>query len=36
MQSLFADKGPQAVRDFTRAMLGDVGNMPPLPDFPDY
>ena len=30
-------KGPQAVRDFTRAMLGDVGNMPPLPGiFPDY
>jgi putative SOS response-associated peptidase YedK len=24
-------KGPQAIRDFTRAMRGDVGNMPPLP-----
>ena len=30
-------KGPQAIRDFTRAMRGDVGNMPPLPGvFPDY
>jgi hypothetical protein len=30
-------KGPQAIRDFTRAMCGDVGNMPPLPGvFPDY
>jgi putative SOS response-associated peptidase YedK len=30
-------KGPQAIRDFTRAMNGDVGNMPPLPGvFPDY
>jgi putative SOS response-associated peptidase YedK len=30
-------KGPQAIRDFARAMLGDVGNMPPLPGiFPDY
>jgi putative SOS response-associated peptidase YedK len=30
-------KGPQAIRDFTRAMFGDVGNMPPLPGiFPDY
>jgi len=30
-------KGPQAIRDFARAMGGDVGNMPPLPGiFPDY
>ena len=30
-------KGPQAIRDFARAMRGDVGNMPPLPGvFPDY
>jgi putative SOS response-associated peptidase YedK len=30
-------EGPQAIRDFTRAMLGDVGNMPPLPGiFPGY
>jgi putative SOS response-associated peptidase YedK len=30
-------KGPQAIRDFTHAMRGDVGNMPPLPGvFPDY
>jgi len=30
-------KGPQAIRDFTRAMWRDVGNMPPLPGiFPDY
>ena len=30
-------KGPQAIRDFTRAMHGDVGNMPPRPGvFPDY
>jgi putative SOS response-associated peptidase YedK len=30
-------KGPRAIRDFTRAMRGDVGNMPPLPGvFPDY
>ena len=29
--------GAQAIRDFTRAMLGDVGNMPPLPGiFADY
>ena len=29
--------GPQAIRDFARAMFGDVGNMPPLPGiFPDY
>jgi hypothetical protein len=24
-------KGSQAIRDFTRAMRRDVGNMPPLP-----
>jgi hypothetical protein len=30
-------KGPQAIRDFARALRGDVGNMPPLPGvFPDY
>jgi putative SOS response-associated peptidase YedK len=30
-------KGPQAIRDFTRAMRSDVGNMPPLTGvFPDY
>jgi putative SOS response-associated peptidase YedK len=30
-------KGPQAIRDFTHAMHGDVGNTPPLPGvFPDY
>ena len=30
-------KGPQAIRDFARAMRGDVGNMPALPGiFPDY
>ena len=30
-------KAPQAIRDFTRAMRGEVGNMPPLPGvFPDY
>jgi putative SOS response-associated peptidase YedK len=30
-------KGPQAIRDFTNAIRGDVGNMPPLPGvFPDY
>jgi putative SOS response-associated peptidase YedK len=30
-------KGPQAIRDFARAMRGGVGNMPPLPGvFPDY
>jgi putative SOS response-associated peptidase YedK len=30
-------KSPQAIRDFTRAMRGNVGNMPPLPGvFPDY
>ncbi|MGA8715668.1 MAG: SOS response-associated peptidase [Roseiarcus sp.] len=30
-------KGPQAIRDFARAMRGDVGNMPPLSGvFPDY
>ena len=30
-------KGPQAIRDFTRAMRSGVGNMPPLPGiFPDY
>ena len=30
-------KGPQAIRDFTRAIRGDVGNMPPQPGvFPDY
>jgi putative SOS response-associated peptidase YedK len=30
-------KGPQAIRDFARARLGDVGDMPPLPGvFPDY
>jgi putative SOS response-associated peptidase YedK len=30
-------KGPQAIRDFTRAMHSDVGNLPPLPGvFPDY
>src|SRR5271165_3711485 len=30
-------KGPQAIRDFARAMRGDVGDMPPLPGvFPDY
>jgi len=30
-------KGPQAIRDFTRAFRGDVGNMPPQPGvFPDY
>jgi hypothetical protein len=23
-------KGPQAIRDFARAMRGDVGNIPPL------
>src|SRR5271167_3420595 len=30
-------KGPQAIRDFARAMRGDVGNLPPQPGvFPDY
>ena len=30
-------KGPQAIRDFTRAMRSEVGNLPPLPGvFPDY
>jgi putative SOS response-associated peptidase YedK len=30
-------KRPQAIRDFARAMRGDVGNLPPLPGvFPDY
>jgi putative SOS response-associated peptidase YedK len=30
-------KGPHAIRDFTRAMRADVGNMPPLAGiFPDY
>jgi hypothetical protein len=30
-------KGPQAIRDFTRAMRSKVGNLPPLPGvFPDY
>ena len=30
-------KGPQAIRDFARAMRSDVGNLPPLPGvFPDY
>jgi hypothetical protein len=30
-------KGPQAIRDFVRAVRSDVGNMPPLPGvFPDY
>jgi putative SOS response-associated peptidase YedK len=29
--------GPQAIRDFVRAVRSDVGNMPPLPGvFPDY
>jgi hypothetical protein len=29
-------KGPQAIRDFARAMRSDVGNLPPLPGvFPD-
>lgn len=30
MQPLQHHQGPQAIRDFTRAMRGDVGNMPPL------
>jgi putative SOS response-associated peptidase YedK len=30
-------KGPQAIRDFARAMRSDVGNLPPLLGvFPDY
>jgi putative SOS response-associated peptidase YedK len=30
-------KGPQAIRDFARAMRSDAGNLPPLPGvFPDY
>jgi putative SOS response-associated peptidase YedK len=30
-------KGPQAIRDFARAMRSDVGNLLPLPGvFPDY
>ena len=30
-------KGPQAIRDFARAMRDTTGNLPPLPGvFPDY
>ena len=30
-------KGPQAIRDFARAMRNTTGNLPPLPGvFPDY
>ena len=30
-------KGPQAIRDFTRAMRDTTGNLPPIPGvFPDY
>ena len=37
MQSVQHYQGPQAIRDFTNAMRGDVGNMPPiLGVFPDY
>src|SRR5580658_754594 len=37
VQPLLDDQGPQAIRDFARAMRSDVGNLPPLPGvFPDY
>ena len=30
-------KGPQAIRDFARAMRDTTGNLPPIPGvFPDY
>jgi hypothetical protein len=30
-------KGQQAIRDFTRALRDNVGNLPPIPGiFPDY
>ena len=30
-------KGPQAIRDFARAMRDKTGNLPPIPGiFPDY
>ncbi len=30
-------KGPQAIRDFARAMRDSTGNLPPIPGvFPDY
>ena len=32
MCNLFSiTKAPQAIHDFTRAMRGDIGNIPPLP-----